>query len=106
MGSIILGGDNMELCITSGNYHIFLLMLKSHSDQRIIINTVANNGIDLLMNVSSDLNETKTIDVLYHELKLSPFKYLCPCFKIIPATKEIINGFKNHAPINYSLSLN
>lgn len=96
----------MELCITSGNFHIFLLMLKNHSDKRITINTIASNGIDLLLNVSSELNEINTIDVLSHELKLSPFKYLCPCFKIIPATKEIINGFKNRVPFNYALRLN
>ena len=66
----------MKLCITAGNYHIFKLMIKNHKDS-----------------------------ILSHELRYSPFMYLCPGFKVIPLKKRLPHGTKESTtPLNLSFN--
>ena len=77
----------MKLCITAGNYHIFKLMIKNHKDSRI------------------QLNQKTVISILSHELRYSPFMYLCPGFKVIPLKKRLPHGTKElTTPLNLSFN--
>lgn len=82
----------MKFCITNGNYHIFLLMIKNHKDQRFQLDNVHQSDFDLVFEVYSSLKEDTIISVLTQELRYSPFMYLCPLYKVIPYTKKIKKG--------------
>lgn len=82
----------MKLCITSGNYHIFLLMIKNHKDSRINLFNFHQLDFDLIFDVDTRLNEENVIKILTRELHDSPFMYLCPLFKVIPFDKRPTSG--------------
>lgn len=92
----------MKLCITSGNYHIFQLMIKNHKDSRIQLKNIHPLDFDLVFDVYTSLDQKTVISILKKELRYSPFMYLCPGFKIIPFKKHPIKGKKE---INHQLSL-
>ena len=90
----IKGGVFMKLCITAGNYHIFKLMIKNHKDSRIQLKNIHPLDFDLVFDVYTSLDQKTVISILSHELRYSPFMYLCPGFKVIPFKKRISHGTK------------
>ena len=90
----IKGGVFMKLCITAGNYHIFKLMIKNHKDSRIQLKNIHPLDFDLVFDVYTSLDQKTVISILSHELRYSPFMYLCPGFKVIPFKKRIPHGTK------------
>ena len=93
----------MKLCITAGNYHIFKLMIKNHQDQRIQLKNIHHLDFDLVFDVYTSLDQKTVISILSHELRYSPFMYLCPGFKIIPFKKRLPHGKKETGfPLNLS----
>ncbi|RHH10139.1 hypothetical protein DW226_07085 [Coprobacillus sp. AM18-4LB-d2] len=84
----------MKLCITAGNYHIFKLMIKNHKDSRIQLKNIHPLDFDLVFDVYTSLDQKTVISILSHELRYSPFMYLCPGFKVIPFKKKISHGTK------------
>lgn len=72
----------MKLCITAGNYHIFKLMIKNHKDSRIQLKNIHSLDFDLVFDVYTSLDQKTVISILSHELRYSPFMYLCPGFKV------------------------
>jgi hypothetical protein len=101
----IKGGAFMKLCITAGNYHIFKLMIKSHKDQRIQLKNIHPLDFDLVFDVYTSLDQKTVISILSHELRYSPFMYLCPGFKVIPLKKRLPHGTKE-STTHLNLSFN
>ena len=95
----------MKLCITAGNYHIFKLMIKNHKDSRIQLKNIHPLDFDLVFDVYTSLDQKTVISILSHELRYSPFMYLCPCFKVIPLKKRLPHGTKESTtPLNLSFN--
>ena len=96
----------MKLCITAGNYHIFKLMIKNHKDSRIQLKNIHPLDFDLVFDVYTSLDQKTVISILSHELRYSPFMYLCPGFKVIPLKKRLPHGTKESTtPLNLSFNL-
>jgi hypothetical protein len=101
----IKGGAFMKLCITAGNYHIFKLMIKNHKDSRIQLKNIHPLDFDLVFDVYTSLDQKTVISILSHELRYSPFMYLCPGFKVIPLKKRLPHGTKESTtPLNLSFN--
>ena len=95
----------MKLCITAGNYHIFKLMIKNHKDSRIQLKNIHPLDFDLVFDVYTFLDQKTVISILSHELRYSPFMYLCPGFKVIPLKKRLPHGTKESTtPLNFSFN--
>ena len=95
----------MKLCITAGNYHIFKLMIKNHKDQRIQLKNIHHLDFDLVFDVYTCLDQKTVISILSHELRYSPFMYLCPGFKEKKNKKRLPHGTKEPtAPLNLSFN--
>lgn len=93
----------MKLCITSGNYHIFQLMIKNHKDSRFQLKNIHTLDFDLVFDVYTSLDQNTVISLLSKELRYSPFMYLCPGFKVIPLNKRLPHGKKeNSTPFLFS----
>ena len=90
----------MKLCITAGNYHIFKLMIKNHKDSRIQLKNIHPLDFDLVFDVYTSLDQKTVISILSHELRYSPFMYLCPGFKVIPLKKRLPSLFLSSTDIN------
>ena len=90
----------MKLCITAGNYHIFKLMIKNHKDSRIQLKNIHPLDFDLVFDVYTSLDQKTVISILNHELRYSPFMYLCPGFKVIPLKKRLPSLFLSSTDIN------
>ncbi|RHM63124.1 MULTISPECIES: hypothetical protein [Coprobacillaceae] len=74
----------MKLCLTSGNYHVFSLMIQNHQDSRIKIKNSYQLDYDLILEIDTTLKLEHVLSILKHELRYSPFMYLCPLFQLIP----------------------
>lgn len=94
----------MKFCITNGNFHIFLLMIKNHKDKHFTLDNIYQLDFDLVFEVHTSLKEEKVISILTQELRYSPFMYLCPLFKIIPFKQRIQKGKPEHNQANFMLS--
>ena len=93
----------MKFCITNGNFHIFLLMIKNHKDKRFILENVHQLDFDLVFEVHTSLKEENVISILTQELRYSPFMYLCPLYKVIPYKERIKKGTPEHSMPNLNL---
>lgn len=82
----------MKFCITNGNFHIFLLMIKNHQDQRFTLENIHQLDFDLVFEVYAALKQETIISILTQELRNSPFMYLCPLYKVIPYKEKIKKG--------------
>lgn len=89
----------------AGNYHIFKLMIKNHKDSRIQLKNIHPLDFDLVFDVYTSLDQKTVISILSHELRYSPFMYLCPGFKVIPLKKRLPHGTKESTtPLNLSFN--
>ncbi len=93
----------MRLSIVSGNYHVFLLMIKNHQDNRFCLNNISHTSFELNFDVNTKLNQETVISILTKELYYSPYMYLCPAFKVVPYKERIPKGKKSQ---NLTLSFN
>lgn len=82
----------MKFCITNGNFHIFLLMIKNHKDQRFTLENIHQIDFDLVFEVYASLKQETIISILTQELRNSPFMYLCPLYKVIPYKEKTKKG--------------
>ena len=86
-------------------YHIFKLMIKNHKDSRIQLKNIHPLDFDLVFDVYTSLDQKTVISILSHELRYSPFMYLCPGFKVIPLKKRLPHGTKESTtPLNLSFN--
>lgn len=96
----------MKLCMTCGNYHIFLLMIKNHKDQRFKLENIHQLDFDLVFDVHTSLKQDTVISILTQELRYSPFMYLCPLYKVIPYKERVKKGTPELNNSHFELSYN